>query len=102
MQLAEHHDRFQRERIALVMISVDSVEDSRALADRLGTRIPLLSDPDMTVIGAWGVAMEGRDIAVPATFVVDRERRIRWRRVGETQIDRPAIAETLDQARKAR
>ncbi|MCP4605347.1 MAG: peroxiredoxin family protein, partial [Proteobacteria bacterium] len=29
--------------------------------------VPLLSDPTLKVINAWGVAQEGEDIAVPFT-----------------------------------
>ncbi len=74
----------------LFAISVDTVEESAALVAKLGLGFPLLSDPGMKTIIAYGVAMDGEDIAVPSTFVIDRNRRIRFAYVGETQADRPS------------
>lgn len=86
----------------MVAISVDSAQDSKDLIDDLALSIPLLSDPEMEVISAYGVAMEGEDIAVPATFIVKQDRAIHWKHVGETMVDRPPTDELpalADQAR---
>jgi len=80
-----------------VAISVDSPEESREFAANRSITVPLLSDPGMTVISAYGVAMEGDGIAVPAVFVVDRKGLVRWRLIGETMWNRPP-AETLLEA----
>ena len=80
----------------MVAISVDSPEKSRALAKRLSLRFPLLSDPKMTTISNYGVAMDGRDIAVPSVFVVDQRRRILFRHVGETYTDRPPAQRVIE------
>ena len=66
------------------------MEDSRKLTGRLGLRFPLLSDPGLRVIAAYGVAMAGRPIAVPAVFVVDRDRKILHRHIGTSVTDRPS------------
>jgi peroxiredoxin len=58
--------------------------------------VPLLCDPDLKVISAYGVAMEGKDIAVPSTFVIDRTGAIRWRYVGENMRDRPTAQQLID------
>ena len=82
--------------VGICAISTDPREDSRALSQRLGLKdLPLLADPPMAVISAWGVAMSGGDLAVPATFVVDRQGTITWRYVGETQADRPKTADVV-------
>jgi len=81
---------------------VDSAEDSVALQKRLSIDLPLLSDPDLSVIMAWGVAMAGRDISVPATFVVRRDRSIAFRYLGEDQSDRPTTSALLDHVEAAR
>lgn len=70
-------------------ISADLPEDSRALRERLGLAFPLLHDEGVAVAEAYGVAMEGQDIAVPATLVVMPDRRIFWKYVGENPSDRP-------------
>lgn len=82
-------------------ISVDPREDSTALKARLGLHFPLLSDADLAVAKAYGVAMEGRDIAVPAVFVVRPDRAIAWKKVGEDMSDRPSAADVVAHARDA-
>lgn len=72
----------------IVAISVDDPDVSSSFADEIGLHFPLLSDADLAVAKAYGVAMEGRDIALPAVLIVDRAGRIRFRQVGETAADR--------------
>ena len=67
------------------------------VADK-GITVPLLTDPDLAVISAYGVAMEGEDIAVPAIFIVDGEKTILWQYIGEDVADRPSEEEVLDMA----
>ena len=78
---------------------------SRDLAERLHLRFPLLEDPDMAIIHAYGVGMSGQDLAVPATVVVDQNRRIVYQHVGETMADRSGaltLLEVLDRLRSGR
>ncbi len=82
-------------------ISVDPAADSSKLAADLGVHFPLLSDADLRTASAYGVAMQGRDIAVPSVFVVRRDRTIAWKKVGEDITDRPSAGEVLEQVRKA-
>ena len=66
----------------VVAVSVDAPEESAKLARALGLTFPLLSDPDLATIDAYGVRHdvdEGLSIARPAVFVLDGEGRIRWR-----------------------
>jgi peroxiredoxin len=85
----------------MVAISVDSPAESTTLAEKLGTRYPLLSDADLHVALAYGVAMKGRDIAVPSVFVVRPDRTIAWTKVGESVTDRPTPDAVLAQVRAA-
>lgn len=50
---------------------------------------PLLSDADVAVATAYGVAMKGSDIAIPATLLVMPSREVYWKYVGENPSDRP-------------
>ena len=64
-------------------ISVDSPEESRNLCEHQGYTFPVLSDRDARTIRAYGVlhpraGEDGRDIARPAEFLVDRNGTIRW------------------------
>jgi len=87
--LAEHRDR-DAERTALgyglAALSVDPPDRSRALAAQLALPIPLLCDPAREVVQAWGVynREEKGGIAFPATFVLDRERVVRFRSLDRT------------------
>ncbi|MBV8205490.1 MAG: redoxin domain-containing protein [Acidobacteria bacterium] len=67
---------------------------------------PFLLDEDRSVTRAWGVyqrlRMDAFNIARPATFVVDRQRHVRWIYLGASQVDRAHIEEVLRQAVAAR
>jgi peroxiredoxin len=75
---------------------VDEPEDSIIFARQLGARYPLLRDEGLRVALSYGVAMEGREIPVPAVFVVLPDGLIFWRKVGESVSDRPSNAQILD------
>lgn len=59
---------------------------------------PLLADPGLVVALKYGVAMKGDEIAVPAQFLIDREKTIVFEHVGETVSDRPSASTLLDKA----
>ena len=85
----------------MAAISVDEQAESEKLARELAIPFPLLRDDHLEVATAYGVAMEGRDIAVPAVFVIQRDGRIFWKKVGESIRDRPTPAEIIVMAEKA-
>ncbi len=64
-------------------ISVDSPEESRALAKKAGYTYTFLSDPKAEAIQRYGLLHKGggehgRDIARPAELLVDRNGTVRW------------------------
>lgn len=72
----------------MLAVSVDTVEQNRTLADRLGLDFPILSDAERTAIAAWGVVhagggIGGTDIARPATFLVEPDGTVSWRSLTE-------------------
>jgi peroxiredoxin Q/BCP len=79
----------------VVGISVDPLEDSRALVKDLGLSFPLLSDPDLAVIRAYGVADESNGIAWPSEVLVDPGGAIRWRQGAQSVGTRPSAADVL-------
>jgi peroxiredoxin len=94
--LAEYKGRY--EELAslgykLVAVSVDTPERSRALADQLRLPFTLLCDPAREVVQLFGVfnRKEKGGIAYPATFVLSRERVVRFR-----SLDRTAARVDLD------
>jgi peroxiredoxin len=78
---------------AIAAVSVDTPERSRALAEQLGLPFTLLCDPAREVVRRFGVfnAKEKGGIAYPATFVLDRDRVVRFR-----SLDRTAARVDLD------
>lgn len=87
--------KFNDRGATIAGISVDQPEESKKLHQKLSLGFPLLSDPEMKVITAYGVAMDGRDIAVPSIFIVDSKRRILWSDVSDDFTDRPGPGEVL-------
>jgi peroxiredoxin len=66
-----------------VAISVDAPEVSRDLREQAGLTYTFLSDPQAEVIRRYDLVHaeageEGRDIARPAEFLVDRSGKVRW------------------------
>jgi peroxiredoxin len=54
-----------------------------------------LSDLDLSVATAYGVAMLDEDIAIPATFIITQGGLIHFKKVGETQADRADLDDVL-------
>lgn len=82
--MAEHRDRFSELTslgLGLAALSVDTPERSRALVEQLHLPYPLLCDPGREVVQAYGVfnREENGGIAYPTTFVLDRDRTVRFR-----------------------
>lgn len=78
-RLTEFHDH----GIEILAISVDSPEESQKLCRERGYSFPFLSDAKAEVIRKYGVlhpgaGENGKDIARPAEFLVDRSGVIRW------------------------
>ncbi len=67
----------------VVAISVDPSDRSAALRKDLSIPFALLSDRSRATIIEWGVlnAAEKGGIAIPATFLIDRERKVRMAKV---------------------
>lgn len=68
--------------------------------------IPILIDPDRSVIKRYGVyhriGLTAFNISHPATFIVDREGCIRFMHIGVDQRDRPDHATLMAELQKLR
>ena len=85
-------------------ISVDTPEESRDLATKAGYTFPILSDRSAYVIRRYdllhkGAGENGRDIARPAEFLVDRNGIVRWRNLTEDYRVRATPEQMLAAAR---
>lgn len=84
----------------VLAISTDPVDAGKKLAADLNIKYPLLSDPDLKTIDAYGVRHPGgndsKDIARAATFVVDRNGNIRWRDLKDNYRERVRPEQLLE------
>ncbi len=87
-------DQFEQAGVQLIAISADAAHDTATFGKKEGIVIPLLSDPELKVIGAYGLIHKDNDISLPATVIIDQTGNIRWQYVGKTMMDR-ADAMTL-------
>jgi peroxiredoxin len=76
--LAEYRDyylEFEKIGAKVVALSVDNAERSESLRQQLGLPFEILCDPSRETIKAWGLfnAKEKGGIAIPATFIIDRD-----------------------------
>jgi peroxiredoxin len=78
---AEHYSEFKHAGAEVVAISVDDRNRAAAMAADLNLPFPILSDTRRETITAWGVLnrFEKGGIAEPACFVIDRDRKVRFR-----------------------
>lgn len=83
----------------VLAISIDRPDDAKRMALELGLTFPLLSDPAMHVIRAYGMKGAGMEMADMGYAVIDRQGRIRAktidRRFGDNVNDVIEILEKL-------
>jgi peroxiredoxin len=80
-------------------VVVDSVATNAELTRAAGLEFPILSDPDLRMIDAYGLrhvaAHDGQDIALSATVLIDTEGVVRWTSVTRNVRVRPNPDEVL-------
>lgn len=77
--LQEIHERFHEDGLRVVGVSQDTRSASRdidAFVEEYGVTYDILHDPSMRVMDAYSA------IGLPATFLIDGEGIIRWKRLG--------------------
>jgi len=78
---SEHIEDFRAAGAALVAILVDDAARAEPVREELGIKFPLLCDTRREVVKAYGLfnEREAGGIAFPASFVIDRDRVVRFR-----------------------
>lgn len=80
----------------LMAISADEPADARRIAERFRLEFPVLADPKLEVISAYGVRHVGglgdRDIAAPAHFLIGTDGKVKWRFISRRQQERAGRA----------
>lgn len=103
MQLQEILPQFKAENATLWGVSVDSLDESQKLVEKLKLTFPLAADKDLRVIRQFGVEMTDQPIAVPATFVLRAgSGEVVYRYIGETLFDRPALKNIIAAVKQAK
>lgn len=74
-------------------MSADATDASKSFARDQGVEFPLLADQGARVVREYGLLHEGAgleapDIAIPAQFLLDSDRKILWRHVAKRVQDR--------------
>ena len=82
--MADYSARLEDFRAAgaqLVAISVDDAARTESVRQELGIKFPLLCDTSREVVKKYGLLNSGEKggIAFPASFVIDRDRVVRFR-----------------------
>lgn len=79
--------------VRIVGISADTVSRSRSFAEEHRITFPLLSDPALSVIRRYGVEHTGKQISLPAVFILSADRRVVFAQVARQMWDRPSWKE---------
>lgn len=94
-ELQALHERYASRGLELVGISVDteSADDAiRAFMRDFRMTYPVWRDPGERISAQFHI------VGVPATFLIDREGVLRWRKTGPIQPGDPALRQALEQA----
>lgn len=91
---------FNARKIRVVAISVDAPNVSQHLRQIAGYSFPILSDEKLSVIRQWDLlhshaGIDGADIARPAEFLLDSNRKVIWRSLTDDYLVRVWPEEVL-------
>ena len=75
---------------------MDSVDQNRAMVEKLILPFSLLADVEGEVIRRYGIWDEKGEISRPAIFVIDRAATVRYAYVGKDFADRPGDQQVYD------
>ncbi len=96
--MALRHDEYTNAGAVVVAIDIDSPGQHAAMVEKLNLPYPMLSDPDRSLaIGPYDLmnVSDPRNLAIPATIVIDPEGNEVQRLVSRDFADRPLEDEAL-------
>ena len=98
---SEHLDEFRAAGAGLVAISVDDAARAESIRQEMGVKFPLLCDTSREVVKKYGLLNSGEKggIAFPASFVIDRNRVVRFRAL-EEMASRVSVDQLLELVRE--
>ncbi len=90
--LKQDYSKFMTARVAVAAISTDSIEDSADFNQNWRFPFPLLSDPNLHLIDAYGLRHPHghgiHDISHPSMIIIDPQKTIQFKYVGKNPQDR--------------
>ena len=98
---SQHLEDLRAVGAELVAISVDDAARAEPVRQELGIKFPLLCDSSREVVKRYGLLNSGEKggIALPASFVIDRERVVRFRAL-EAVASRVSVDQLLELVRE--
>jgi peroxiredoxin len=98
---SQHLEDFRAAGAELVAISVDDAARAGTVGQEMGIKFPLLCDTSREVVKKYGLLNNGEKggIAFPASFLIDRERVVRFRALEEVA-SRVSVDQLLELARE--
>ncbi len=98
---SEHLEDFRAAGAQLVAISVDDAARAETVRQELGIKFPLLCDTGREVVKKYGLLNRGEKggIALPASFVIDSDRVVRFRAL-EQVASRVSVDQLLELVRE--
>ncbi len=97
--LKDNSSLLTSERVAVAAISTDSVEESFHFNDQWRFPFPLLSDPNLRLIDAFGARHPNghgiSDVAHPSIVIIDPQKTIRYKKIENNPEDLPTTNEII-------
>ncbi len=90
-------DEFTENDALVFGISTDALSKNKEFAESLNLDFPLLSDEEGSVAKAYGVLIEGRNMANRVTFVVGKDGKIAYIAQGKEAMDPTAAVSACSQ-----
>jgi peroxiredoxin len=102
VELVPAHEALTRRGGTLLAVSTDEPVEAQRMRAELGLPFPMLSDVGAVATRAFGLlhvrgGPGGKDVALPAHVLLDRDLAIRWRHVAHRIQERPHPADVLVQ-----
>ena len=95
-ELQQFHQKFLERNTEIVAISMDNLENAKAMAEVTGAQFQVLYDHEVMVVRRFGVYnILGDGVAAPSAFVIGKKRSLEWSYIGKNAGDRPSIDDLL-------
>lgn len=99
MGLQQALPEFEKLGAEVYALTADSQENTMKAVNEWKLSFVVIFDPDGDTLREYGVRNPASGLAVPSTFVIDRQGIVRYRHIGMSAADRPDVREILEAVR---